>query len=714
MDKVVKVLLYEIKGFFENSLDFILKEDEKINYNNAQIGKRVLVKVGNILTFGIIIDINFLNSDYGNKYQLKPILKVIDENIYFSKDFLSFLLYFNKNLDYSNTHTKLVLDIIYKYFKEDINYLYKLNNNYKEIINEKYFELLEYLNFEKEKKLKSSYLEKNKKLINNLVKENIIFKNISIKDSLNLKFSYPTYEKKDLIDLEKKDVNEINFDKLIINNINKNNDISFYQNLINKYKNQNKKIVFVFNNNFEINNFKKIILEKLLKDEEIIIFNSYNLTTKTKFKKAFLDINSKNFKVILCFTNSLFYDFKNLGLIYLYNYNENYNDTIVKNEINLFYFLKLKKKLLNIDIYFETIAPNIYLYSKFKNSNIVYLYDVLSYKNDLKIINMFENLTISDFEFIPKDLIDLINNKARINKKTLILFNELNYSKKVSCSNCKYIYKCDNCNINLSYTKEKNQLFCRYCNDKMFFRQNCIKCDNKALIYSNIGIENIYEQIKKIFSNLKIKTYSYEFNKLLDIEKEFLNSIHDIYLMDFKVLNLTKLENIDTILFLNIDNFFDKYDYKQNEKIYLDIIKAISISKDNCQIFILNLYKNLYLDSILKKDFELFILYEKNLRKELNLPPAIFGYTIYISTNKLLKGYKKIYNIFLKLKEKIELVQRPFETLDYITNKTIYTFKILIKSKTDIYKELKLFLNNLNEYEKEYLFNIRLIGDYKK
>lgn len=713
-DKIVKVLLYEIKGFFENTLDFLVKVNDSFNYNNLNLGKRVLVKVGYIYTYGIIIDIIDKDDSYNFEYDIKPIIKVIDEKIYFSKNFLSLLLYFNKNLDYNNTYTKLSIDVIYKYFKEDVKFLYRLNPNFKEQILNNHNELLKYLDFDKDKKLTLKYLDENKEYLKKLEKENLIFKTATVKDSLNFDISFEKYGKKDLINIENIETNNLNFDKLIINNINKNQDISFYIDLINNYKKNNQKILFLFNNNLEINNF----YESILKDVEfvkndIIFFNSYNLKTKKSFKEAFLGLLKDEFKIILAFSNLLFYDIKNLGLIYVFNYNENYQDTIVKNEINFFHFLKIKKSLLNLDIMFETFLPSIELYSKFLSKDIIKLYDSLNYSNNLKIIDMFETITQNDFEIIPKDIIEKIIKDNKNNKKTLVLFDQLNYSKKVSCSNCKYVYKCDNCNVNLSFNKQKNILFCRYCSKTLYFEKKCIICQKDNLIYSNLGIERVHEELKKLFKNFKIKLYNYDNSKLIDINKELNFSNYDLFLIDFKVLNLTKLNNLENIIFLNIDNFFDKYDYKNNQNTFLNIVKSISISQDKTNIYILNLYKNTYLDSIVKKDFDLFLLYEQNIRKELNLPPFINGYTIFISTNTLLKGYQNIFKIFKVLKEKYNLVQRPKETLDFILNKTSFTFKILIKSEKDIYKDLKKYLNSLKENEKEFLYNIRLIGDYK-
>ena len=70
---------------------------------------------------------------------------------------------------------------------------------------------------------------------------------------------------------------------------------------------------------------------------------------------------------------------------------------------------------------------------------------------DLKVINMSNKKN----SIISEEVIDSINKRISKKEQTLIFLNRRGYSPVITCNECSWIPKCEECNLNMTYHKNK-------------------------------------------------------------------------------------------------------------------------------------------------------------------------------------------------------------------------------------------------------------------
>ena len=90
------------------------------------------------------------------------------------------------------------------------------------------------------------------------------------------------------------------------------------------------------------------------------------------------------------------------------------------------------------------------------------------------------------------------------NKEQAILFlNRRGYSSHVQCRSCGFVFKCRNCDVALTYHKFENRLRCHYCGASVRMPEICPACGRKFIKYTGIGTQQIEEQLKLLFPDIR-------------------------------------------------------------------------------------------------------------------------------------------------------------------------------------------------------------------
>src|SRR5690606_20830504 len=89
-------------------------------------------------------------------------------------------------------------------------------------------------------------------------------------------------------------------------------------------------------------------------------------------------------------------------------------------------------------------------------------------------------------------------------KQTLVLHNRRGYANIVECGSCGHVTYCSNCDVVMTYHKFSNELKCHYCGHKAAKPMKCPKCLSPNLNTKGVGVEQIHEQLQKIFPTAEI------------------------------------------------------------------------------------------------------------------------------------------------------------------------------------------------------------------
>ena len=86
----------------------------------------------------------------------------------------------------------------------------------------------------------------------------------------------------------------------------------------------------------------------------------------------------------------------------------------------------------------------------------------------------------------------------------IILFqNRRGYSPVLECITCGHVPECPQCDVSLTYHKNKNQLRCHYCGYSMAKPTNCHNCSSVDLTTKGFGTEQIEMELASLFPEKK-------------------------------------------------------------------------------------------------------------------------------------------------------------------------------------------------------------------
>lgn len=171
-------------------------------------------------------------------------------------------------------------------------------------------------------------------------------------------------------------------------------------------------------------------------------------------------------------------------------------------------------------------------------------------------------------------------------RQAIIYLNRRGFSGALSCKKCSSFPQCPNCDVALTYHKEKKMLLCHYCDYRQnfssfleFSKRACHSCGaTEGYAYLRGGIEKVYEHMKKRFPNYSIARFDSDTlttaTKMEQLLKSFAKGEVDILIgtqmlakgHDFKKAMLIVIVHPESILALP--------DYRSSERLFRSVVQA--------------------------------------------------------------------------------------------------------------------------------------------
>ncbi len=103
-----------------------------------------------------------------------------------------------------------------------------------------------------------------------------------------------------------------------------------------------------------------------------------------------------------------------------------------------------------------------------------------------------------------KTLTDAIVETHAKGEQSIILLNRRGFSQFVLCRSCGEAIRCRNCDITLTYHRRDAKMVCHYCNHRERVPDSCPSCNGKYLYFMGEGTEQVEDQLRMKFSELRI------------------------------------------------------------------------------------------------------------------------------------------------------------------------------------------------------------------
>jgi primosomal protein N' (replication factor Y) len=263
--------------------------------------------------------------------------------------------------------------------------------------------------------------------------------------------------------------------------------------------------------------------------KNIAVFHS-KLSEGEKYDE-WLRVKNGKVKVAIGARSAIFLPFNNLGLIVIDEEHEASYKSDSDPKYNASEIAQYRSKINNVKLVLGSATPSIDTYFKTECGEIEVI--DLKYRADnarmpdIELIDMREELLSNNKSIFSKRLYEEISQRLEKNEQIILFLNRRGFSPFVSCRQCGYVFKCDNCDISLTYHHENDTLVCHYCGMKKRTTNVCPKCGSKYVKYFGVGTEKIEQEIKRYFPHARTLRMDFDTTRKKNSYEQIYNTFRD-------------------------------------------------------------------------------------------------------------------------------------------------------------------------------------------
>ncbi len=207
--------------------------------------------------------------------------------------------------------------------------------------------------------------------------------------------------------------------------------------------------------------------------------------------------------------SAIFAPFKNLGLIVIDEEHENTYVSEKNPKYHTYDVAKLRAEYHACSLVSGSATPSMESLYRAEKGEMVRL-DLPSRVGnrplpEIEIIDMREELKKGNRTMFSEDLYRAMLVALEKKEQIILFLNKRGHTSFVFCRSCGYVYRCDACDVSMTYHKYKNRLVCHYCGREKRAGGVCPRCGSKAIKDFGAGTEQLEEEVKKLFPDARVK-----------------------------------------------------------------------------------------------------------------------------------------------------------------------------------------------------------------
>ena len=331
----------------------------------------------------------------------------------------------------------------------------------------------------------------------------------------------------------------------------------------------------------------------------------------------------------------------------------------------------------------------------------------------MKVVDMRDELRSGNISLFSRELFREMQEKLSRKEQIILFLNRRGFSTFVSCRSCGYVFKCEECDISMTYHRS-GLLVCHYCGKTKRAPQKCPKCDSKYVKFFGAGTQRVEEEVKKYFKDARVLRMDVDTTRSKDAYENIYNTFKegkaDILIGTQMISKGLDFKNVTLVGVLAADMSINIPDYRAAERTFQIITQVAGRAgrgEKQGEVIIQTYTPEHYsLEYAVNYDYEGFYEKEFTVRALMKYPP--FGKILLINgiskKEDLLKNFMhKISNVIKPLVEKeIDVdILGPIPCL-VAKVKENYRWQIVIKGEfeSEFAKKIKelLYDENKNVY----------------
>ena len=422
-------------------------------------------------------------------------------------------------------------------------------------------------------------------------------------------------------------------------------------------------------------------------------------------------------KLVVGARSAIFLPVKNLGLIIIDEEHEN----TYKSDQNPKYQTKEVAEFLSNQkecrIVLGSATPTIETYYRALTGDLKLL--ELNSRVDgkamppMKIVDMRSELRSGNISLFSRELFRDIQEKLSKGEQIILFLNRRGFSTFVSCRSCGYVFKCEECDISMTYHRS-GMLVCHYCGKTKRSPEKCPKCDSKYVKFFGAGTQRVEEEVKKYFKDARVLRMDVDTTRGKDSYENIYNSFKegkaDILIGTQMISKGLDFKKVTLVGVLAADMSINIPDYRAAERTFQIITQVAGRAgrgeKQGKVVIQTYTPEHYSLEYAVNYDYEGFYEKEFTVRALMKYPP--FGKILLINgiskKEELLKNFMhKIFNVIKPLAEK-ELDVDVLGPIPCLVSKVKenYRWQIVMKGEfeSEFAKKIKelLYDENKNVY----------------
>lgn len=286
-----------------------------------------------------------------------------------------------------------------------------------------------------------------------------------------------------------------------------------------------------------------------------------------KREDEWLRIKEGRVAVVVGPRSALFSPVENLGLIIV---DEEQDNSYFQRESPSYDARKgayLRAKRENAALILGSMAPNVEtFYEARKKGNLIIL-EQEPKKHHIDIVDDRMSRGI-----VSNNLQARIRENLATKSRMLIFCNRRGYAAYVACSRCRYIPRCQSCDIALTYHKRDNKLVCHYCDYTLSRLHECPQCGSRMVKKKEVGVEAVEEAVKRLFPRSRVVCFDTDLVKKQkdgdQILSEFKDGQIDILIGTQLLAHQQDLPKVSLVAVLYPETTLALSDYRASQRTY--------------------------------------------------------------------------------------------------------------------------------------------------
>ena len=451
---------------------------------------------------------------------------------------------------------------------------------------------------------------------------------------------------------------------------------------------------------------------------DVAVFHS-KLSTGERYDQWYR-VKNREVSLVIGTRSALFLPFKDLGLIIVDEEHDRSYKSDMNPKYNTIEVCEFFAKIKGCKVVLGSATPSIESFYKALNGEyeLVMINKRANNKKlpSIELVDMREELKNNNKSIFSRKLFEKINDRLNKNEQIILFLNRRGFSTFVSCRSCGYVFKCENCDISMTY-HNNGYLVCHYCGRREKIKTTCPKCGSSYVKYFGAGTEKVQESVKKYFPNARVLRLDVDTtrrkNSYEAIYNSFKNKEADILIGTQMVTKGFDFENVTLVGVITADMALNLPDYRSSERTFqmLTQVSGRAGRGEKSGEVIIQTYSPQNYAIYLAKDsnYNEFFKREIVIRKSLDYPP--FSKILIInmageSENKIeifSKKLKKSLQMVLKGHDEVHIYNPGACPISKINN--IYRWQMMIKGnfsdiitdkiKKNVYENTKNIYNEI-------------------